>query len=74
MDDKDIKKANSNLSKFQLRLPLVLYPWAGGLLSGLTCSVIKIVGEVVQIQGLLGSLTNPLFWGSIVLLIFNSIF
>jgi hypothetical protein len=51
-DDKDIKKVSPNLSKFKLRLPLILFPWAGGLVSGLTASIIKIAAEFFQANGI----------------------
>ena len=45
LTDLQIKTLNPILSKFKIRIPLLFYAWVGGLLSGLTAAVLKIVAE-----------------------------
>ncbi|CDW72158.1 phospholipase d [Stylonychia lemnae] len=60
MDEKDLKKLSPNFQKFWIRLPLILYPWASGLLSGMTTSFIKGVAEITKNHTMYELATHPL--------------
>lgn len=60
LEEKDIRKISPNFRKFLIRVPLFLFPWASGLLSGITTSFIKGVAEMAKSEELMTILTHPL--------------
>ena len=48
-------------------MPLILFPWASGLLSGITTSFIKGVAEMVKGESLVSCLTHPLLYTCLVI-------
>ena len=43
-------------------MPLILFPWASGLLSGITTSFIKGAAEMVKTETVVACLTHPLLY------------
>ena len=43
-------------------MPLILFPWTSGLLSGITTSFIKGAAEMVKSETLVACLTHPLLY------------
>ena len=74
MNEAEIKCINPLLSKFKIRIPLLLYAWIGGLLSGLTAAILKIAAEFIQAEGFYESLGGPLVWICGVVLLVNCLY
>lgn len=62
MDDHEIKKISPNFNKILLRIPLILYPWCAGMLSGITTSFIKGAAEMVKTMDIISCLKHPLLY------------
>lgn len=60
LDEKDLQKISPGFKKIWIRVPLILYPWASGLLSGITTSFIKGVAEMFKNYTLFELITHPL--------------
>lgn len=49
-----------SFKKIYIRIPLILYPWASGLLSGITTSFIKGVAEMMKNHEIMDLIFHPL--------------
>jgi len=71
MDEKDLKKLSPHFQKFWIRVPLILYPWASGLLSGMTTSFIKGFAESLKNHTFYELATHPLPYICLIICSFN---
>eukprot|EP00347_Sterkiella_histriomuscorum_P002196 403369096 len=60
LDEQDLKMISPNFKKIWIRIPLILYPWASGLLSGMTTSFIKGVAEMMKNHDIMELVVHPL--------------
>ena len=65
-------KIQPTLNKYKIRIPLFMFPWTAGLLSGITCCMLKILAEMVMGNGLLQSICHPLFYICVFMVGINS--
>lgn len=63
------QKFNRNI----IRLPLLLYPWASGLLSSLTTSFIKGVSELVNSAEIMENIQRPQIYVLLILVVVSLI-
>ena len=56
LNKEEVACIDTNFNKAVIRIPLLLYPWASGLLSSLTTAYIKGVSELVNSKELIENL------------------
>lgn len=61
------------MKKIQFRIPLLLFPWIGGLLVGVTGCLIKVMGSFIKAKGIIDSFYTPIPYAFGSLIAFNGV-